>query len=48
MNVAEKRQLLDSVCSNFLLDGKSIIPEWRKPFQLVAEMALSSKLAAVA
>ncbi|OGR40684.1 MAG: hypothetical protein A2X35_09255, partial [Elusimicrobia bacterium GWA2_61_42] len=39
MNATEKRQLLDSVCQNFLLDGKNIIPEWRKPFQQVAEMA---------
>ena len=22
-----------------LLDGKKVTPEWRKPFQLVAEMA---------
>lgn len=42
MNWEEKRQLLDSVCSNFLLDGKKLIPEWRKPFQLVAEMASCS------
>lgn len=42
MNDEQKRELLDSVCSNFLLDEKKLVPEWRKPFQLVAEMALRS------
>ncbi len=44
MNYAEKRQLLDSVCSNFLLDGENLIPQWRKPFELVAQMALCPNL----
>jgi site-specific DNA recombinase len=42
MNDDQKRELLDSVCSNFSLDGKKLAPQWRKPFQLVAEMALRS------
>ena len=39
MNFAQKRLLLDYVCSNFLLDGKKLVPEWRKPFQQLAGMA---------
>lgn len=43
MNDEQKRELLDSVCSNFLLDGKNIVPQWRKPFELIAQMASCSK-----
>lgn len=30
-----RRQLLEIVCLNFRLDGVSLVPEWRKPFDLL-------------
>lgn len=42
MDDEKKRELLDSVCSNFLLSGEKLTPQWRKPFQLIAEMASCS------
>ena len=32
-----KRRLLEIVCLNLTLDGVSLVPEWRKPFDLLAE-----------
>ncbi|REJ79775.1 MAG: recombinase family protein [Planctomycetota bacterium] len=34
---AVKRQILEIVCLNFRLDGASLVPEWRKPFDVLAE-----------
>jgi len=38
----EKRQLLEIVCLNLTLDGVTLVPEMRKPFDLVAEGLLVS------
>jgi hypothetical protein len=32
-----KRQILDLVCLNFRLVGVTLVPEWRKPFDLLTE-----------
>ncbi len=32
-----KRRLLEIVCLNFRLDGVTLVPEWRKPFDVLAE-----------
>ena len=34
---AAKRRILEIVCLNWNLDGVSLVPEWRKPFDLLAE-----------
>ncbi len=34
---AAKRRILEIVCLNWKLDGVSLVPEWRKPFDLLAE-----------
>ena len=34
---AAKRRILEIVCLNWTLDGVSLVPEMRKPFELVAE-----------
>lgn len=34
---AAKRQILEIVCLNFRLDGVSLVPEWRKPFDVVVK-----------
>ena len=36
-NSAEKRQLLKTVCLNFSLQGASLVPTIRKPFDVLAE-----------
>lgn len=36
-DIAEKRQLLKIVCLNFFLDGVSLVPEMRKPFDVLAK-----------
>ena len=36
-DVAAKRRILEIVCLNWTLDGVSLVPEMRKPFELVAE-----------
>ena len=36
-NYAIKRQILEMLCLNFRLDGVTLVPEWRKPFDLLAE-----------
>jgi len=38
----EMRQLLDIVCLNLTLDGVTLVPEMRKPFDMVAEGLLVS------
>jgi len=38
----EKRQLLEIVCLNLTLDGATLVPEMRKPFDMVAEGLLVS------
>jgi hypothetical protein len=35
--VSQKRRILEIVCLNWKLDGVSLVPEWRKPFDLLAE-----------
>lgn len=35
----KKRELLETLCSNFEMDGKKLIPTWKKPFDLVGRMA---------
>ncbi|MCG8587011.1 MAG: recombinase family protein [Pirellulales bacterium] len=44
-DIPEKRQLLDIVCLNFLLDDVTLIPTTRKPFDVLAEgrFVLSSR-----
>ena len=32
-----KRRLLEILCLNLTLDGASLVPEWRKPFDVLAE-----------
>jgi site-specific DNA recombinase len=32
-----KRRLLEMICLNLPLDGETLCPEWRKPFDLLAE-----------
>ncbi len=34
---AAKRRILEIVCLNWKLDGVNLVPEWRKPFDLLAE-----------
>ena len=34
---AAKRRILEIVCLNWKLDGVSLVPEWRKPFDMLAE-----------
>ena len=36
-----KRRLLEIICLNLTLDGVTLCPEWRKPFDLLAEGHLS-------
>jgi site-specific DNA recombinase len=36
-DVAEKRQVLEILCLNYRLDGVSLYPLWRKPFDVLAE-----------
>ena len=36
-DVAAKRRILEIVCLNWALDGVSLVPEMRKPFDLVVE-----------
>jgi site-specific DNA recombinase len=33
----EERQILEMLCLNLKLDGVTLVPEWRKPFDLLAE-----------
>ncbi|WP_442484440.1 zinc ribbon domain-containing protein [Aeoliella sp. SH292] len=39
---AEKRRIMEIVCLNFLLDDVSLIPVWRKPFEILSEGLLIS------
>ena len=32
-----KRQILEILCLNFSLDDVTLVPEWRKPFDVLAE-----------
>ncbi len=34
---AAKRRILEILCLNWKLDGVTLVPEWRKPFDLLAE-----------
>lgn len=36
-DASNKRRILEIVCLNWKLDGVSLVPEWRKPFDLLAE-----------
>jgi len=36
-NYTAKRRILEITCLNFSLDGVSLVPEWRKPFDMLAE-----------
>ena len=36
-----KRQILEIVCLNFFLDGVTLVPVWRKPFDMLAEGLIS-------
>ena len=36
-----KRQLLELVCLNFTLDDVTLVPTWRKPFDVLAKKAFS-------
>lgn len=38
---AAKRRILEILCLNWKLDGVSLVPEWRKPFDLLAEGLLT-------
>jgi hypothetical protein len=40
---AAKRRILEIVCLNWKLDGVSLVPEWRKPFDLLAERLLQKE-----
>lgn len=43
MSDEKKRELLRALHSNLTLDGKSIAPAWRKPFDIISKLALCSK-----
>jgi len=34
---AAKRRILEIICLNFRLEGATLVPEWRKPFDLLAK-----------
>ena len=34
---ADKRQILEMICLNFTLDGATLVPEMRKPFDILVE-----------
>lgn len=36
-----KRQIIEIVCLNLTLDGVTLVPEWRKPFDVLAEGLIS-------
>ncbi len=36
-NPHKKRQLLQTTCLNLTFDGVSVVPEYRKPFDILAE-----------
>ncbi len=36
-DVAEKRQVLEILCLNYRMDGVTLCPVWRKPFDVLAE-----------
>ena len=36
---SKRRQLLTTIHSNLMLDGKSITPAWRKPFDIISKLA---------
>lgn len=36
-----KRQILEILCLNFFLDGATLVPVWRKPFDMLAEGLIS-------
>ena len=38
---AAKRRIVEILCLNWKLDGVSLVPEWRKPFDLLAEGLLT-------
>jgi len=40
---AAKRRILEILCLNWRLDGVSLVPEWRKPFDLMAEGLLQKE-----
>ncbi len=42
-NREERETLLNVLCSNFVLDGTSLRPEWRRPFDLFLERPLPTK-----
>ena len=42
MDDKRKREILDTVYSNFLLDGKNLTPVYKQPFDLVVKMASCS------
>ena len=37
-----KRQILEMICLNFSLDGVTLVPEWRKPFDVLVKGLLVS------
>lgn len=44
---AEKRTILEIVCLNFTLDGVTLVPTIRKPFDLLAEGLVPAKIGAM-
>ncbi len=43
MNYSAKRQILDILCLNLSLDGVTLVPTMRKPFDLLAEGLISKE-----
>ena len=41
MHFSTKRQILDILCLNLSLDGATLVPTMRKPFDLLAEGLIS-------
>jgi site-specific DNA recombinase len=41
-DIAEKRLLLEIICLNWTLDGVTLVPQMRKPFDLLVEGLLVS------
>ena len=42
-DVRANRQILEILCLNFLLDGVTLVPEWRKPFDVLAKGLVPEK-----
>ena len=42
-DLSAKRQILEILCLNFFLEGEKLVPEWRKPFDVLAKGLISKE-----